>query len=98
MHIRVSDYHGNAISLMRKVGYTFQKQVSPQEIAFVRTIGSVGFPRFHVYIKKENNVFILNIHLDQHKETYGEASLHHGEYENDGALKKERERIESLLS
>jgi hypothetical protein len=35
--------------------------------------------------------------LDQKKETYGNSTRHHGEYEDEGALKTEVERIKSIL-
>lgn len=65
-------------------------------MAFVRPFGASGFPRFHVYAHMESSGMILNIHLDQHKETYGKKSLHHGEYGNEGALADEVKRIQSL--
>lgn len=97
MIITVSSPRENSVQLMRRLGYTFQKQVSPTEIAFIRSLGSSGFPRFHIYIKKNKNDFLLNIHLDQHKETYGKNTAHHGEYEDDGALGKEIQRIQNLI-
>ena len=48
-------------------------------------------------MNKEFNLEI-NIHLDQKKETYGNSTRHHGEYEDDGALKIEVERIKNILS
>jgi hypothetical protein len=39
----------------------------------------------------------INIHLDQKKGTYGEDTRHHGEYENDGALKEEVRRLKTFL-
>jgi len=98
MIISIPSPKENSITLMRRLGYTFQKQLSQEEIAFIRPLGRSGFPRFHIYMKKSGNDFVLNIHLDQHKETYGKASMHHGEYENDGALGEEMKRIQTLIS
>lgn len=39
----------------------------------------------------------INFHLDQKRETYGQDTRHHGEYEADGALKEEADRMISLL-
>jgi hypothetical protein len=97
MRIIVKQPKENSVNLMRRLGYGFQKQISNSEIAFIRPLGSSGFPRFHIYMKKSGNDFLIDIHLDQHKETYGEAPMHHGEYENDGALAKEVKRIKELL-
>jgi len=40
---------------------------------------------------------IINIHLDQKKETYGDSTRHHGEYENEGPLKIEVGRIMKII-
>jgi len=98
MQISIQSPRENSVNLMRRVGYVFQKQVSDQEIAFIRSLGTSGFPRFHVYMKKIGNDFFLNIHLDQHKETYGKDTAHHGEYDPAStALSREIERIQSIL-
>jgi len=97
MRIVVENPKENSVNLMRRLGYGFQKQVSDREIAFIRPLGRSGFPRFHVYMKKEGNAFLLDIHIDRHKETYGKTTAHHGEYEDDGALADEVRRIENML-
>lgn len=96
MRIVIERPQDNPIDIMRRLGYAFQKRAG-DEIAFVRAFGRSGFPRFHIYAKTENGNILLNIHLDQHKETYGNASMHHGEYDGDGALGEEVRRITSLL-
>lgn len=95
MQIVLHDIHESIPNIMRRLGYSFQKHVS-DEMAFIRPLGSSGFPRFHIYTKTTNSTLILNIHLDQHKETYGKGTMHHGEYGNDGAVKEEVSRIEAL--
>ncbi|QQS61737.1 MAG: hypothetical protein IPN70_02305 [Candidatus Moraniibacteriota bacterium] len=97
MQIYVKDFNGTAVSLMRKIGYVFQKQENSHELAFVRTLAQSGFPRFHIYVKKKDKELLLTIHLDQHKETYGQETLHHGEYACDGALGEEMKRIQHIL-
>ena len=39
----------------------------------------------------------INIHLDMKKETYGNDTRHHGEYENSGALAEEVRRLKAIL-
>lgn len=96
MRIKIEHPQENAIDISRRLGYAFQKHVG-EEIAFIRPLSRSGFPRFHIYTKMENSSIILNIHLDQHKETYGKNTMHHGEYGEDGALKDEVARINKLL-
>lgn len=96
MKITIPHPQENAIDISRRLGYAFQKHEG-SEMAFVRPLARSGFPRFHIYAKTENGAIILNIHLDQHKETYGKDTMHHGEYGNDGALSDEITRINQTL-
>lgn len=67
-------------------------------MSFVRPLARAGFPRFHIYAKVEGSDLIINIHLDQKKETYGQDTRHHGEYDLDSkALQDEVGRIKSIL-
>jgi hypothetical protein len=96
MKLTVEKIRENPVSLLRRAGYTFQRNEG-NEMSFVRPLARAGYPRFHMYAKVENFDLLINIHLDQKKETYGQATRHHGEYGNEGALKVEAERIKSIL-
>lgn len=97
MRIVIDRPPGNAIDISRRLGYAFQKHING-EMAFIRPLSRSGFPRFHIYTKTESGALILNIHLDQHKETYGKDTTHHGEYGSDGAMKEEIDRIKRILN
>jgi hypothetical protein len=97
MKITIEKVQGNPANALRRAGYSFQRQEG-QEMSFVRPLARAGYPRFHMYAKVENFDLLINIHLDQKKETYGQATRHHGEYEDEGALKVEAERIKNILS
>lgn len=84
----------NAVTIMRRLGYIFQYQKG-NEMSFVRPLGQGGFPRFHCYVKTESGRYVFGIHLDQKKETYGQETRHHGEYDHEGPLREEIERIRS---
>jgi len=96
MQIKFEAIKENPVSLLRRAGYIFQRKEN-DEMSFVRPLARAGFPRFHMYVKVEGIDMLINIHLDQKKETYGNDTRHHGEYENDGALKEEIERIKSII-
>ena len=81
---------------MRKAGYVFQRREN-DEMSFVRVLASAGYPRFHCYTKVDKVTLTVSFHLDQKKHTYGENTRHHGEYENDGPLKEETERLLSIF-
>lgn len=84
----------SAVTIMRRLGYTYQYEKNG-EMSFVRSLARAGFPRFHCYVKTERGRLVFSIHLDQKRETYGKETRHHGEYENDGALKEEMGRVEA---
>jgi len=67
------------------------------EMSFVRPMARSGYPRFHMYAHLEGTSLVINFHLDQKKETYGTGTRHHGEYEEEGALKVEATRIQQFL-
>jgi len=96
MKFEVKSIKENPVNLMRRIGYQFQRNEG-QEMSFVRPLARQGYPRFHVYATLNGYDLTISIHLDQKKETYGDAGRHHGEYGDDGALGTEVARIKSLL-
>lgn len=92
MKIHINPIAENPVSLLRRAGYAFQRQEN-KEMSFVRSLGSGGYPRFHCYTILDGLSLTINLHLDQKRHTYGEATRHHGEYENDGPVKEEAARL-----
>ena len=85
----------NLIILMRKIGYYFQgENEEKSELSF--TCPSRGYPRFHLFLRKENNNLAFNIHLDQKKPSYGKFTAHSGEY-NGEIIENEVQRIKQIL-
>jgi hypothetical protein len=97
MVIKIEKFRENPASFFRRAGYVFVRR-EDDEMSFVRAMARSGYPRFHIFAHMEKDDFVINIHLDQKKETYGSGTRHHGEYENSDALKKEVERIKKLFS
>ena len=96
MRIKIDNFRENTASFFRRIGYVFVRREN-DEMSFVKTLARSGYPRFHIFAHMEQDDLIINIHLDQKKETYGSGTRHHGEYENGGALKDEVERIKKLF-
>lgn len=96
MKLLIENPSDNAVTLFRRAGYTFQREAAG-EMSFVRPLGRSGYPRFHCYIKSDSRGIECSFHLDQKRETYGRATRHHGEYEEEGALADELARIESAI-
>lgn len=96
MQIKIEKIKENPVNLLRRAGYAFQRHEGG-EMSFIRPLAQAGYPRFHMYARVEDFNLLINIHLDQKKETYGENTRHHGEYENEGPLKTEVERINLII-
>ncbi|MFA7209617.1 MAG: hypothetical protein WC120_05045 [Parcubacteria group bacterium] len=96
MQLEIKNIKTSPVMLLRRAGYTFQRNEG-NEMSFVRALARAGYPRFHMYVSVVGTDMKINIHLDQKKETYGAGTRHHGEYEDDGALKVEVERLSGIL-
>lgn len=87
----------NVYNLVRKAGYRFQeKDEKNQELIFVRLLERSGYPRFHLYIKKVEEILIFDLHLDQKKPVYKGIPAHSAEYEGE-IVENEAERIKENL-
>jgi hypothetical protein len=96
MRIEIKNFSSNIGVALRRAGYHFQHQ-NGEEMSFVKSLASAGFPRFHIYANLKEDSLMLNLHLDQKKETYGDGVRHHGEYAENGPLKEEMERLKNIL-
>lgn len=96
MKIYVAGISENPTSLLRRAGYAFQRQEGG-EMSFVRSFSQSGYPRFHCYTKLDGMDLSINLHLDQKKHTYGEATRHHGEYADSPAVQEEAEHLVKML-
>lgn len=80
----------NIVSLLRDCGYRLHPKY---EDSYIRPISNVGFyPRWHLYLKNEKNIYIFNLHLDQKKASYRGQTAHSGDY-NEEIVKAEAKRI-----
>ncbi|MFA5776930.1 MAG: hypothetical protein WC906_00580 [Parcubacteria group bacterium] len=84
------------VSVFRRAGYIFQKNEG-NEMSFVLPMARSGYPRFHIYCHLEDANLIANLHLDQKKNTYGDETRHHGEYDNSGPVEQEANRLRSII-
>ena len=84
------------VSLARKIGYKPQAVSSEGEYSIIRILGRGDYPRFHIYVKRDNDSFIFSLHLDQKHTSYKGSHSHSGEYEGD-IVEKEAERIKNIV-
>ncbi len=74
--------------LKRKCGYF------PLKNSYVRRLGTHFYPRFHLYVGEDKNNYILNLHLDQKRPSYGNQTAHSGEYDGE-VVEEEAKRIKN---
>lgn len=112
MRIIIKNFKDNEATALRRAGYAFQRtegvpastrgdihsSTRGGEMSFIREFSRSGYPRFHIYARMENSDLMINLHLDQKKETYGKGPRHHGEYEESSEIKEEADRLKSLLN
>jgi hypothetical protein len=96
MVIKLEKISENPINLMRQAGYVFQRREG-DDTSFVRVLARAGYPRFHIYYRIEGGCLVVNLHLDQKRETYGNSTRHHGEYDNSAAVEQEAERLRNIF-
>ncbi len=85
----------NIYTLARKIGYHFQGEDKERgELIFTRP--PRGYPRFHLYLKIENENLFFDLHLDQKRPIYKGAPAHAGEYDSE-VVEKEAGRIKEIL-
>lgn len=86
-------------TLSRKIGYNYLgEDKDKKEWSFVRVLGVGGYPRFHLFVQRdqEKTQWTFKLHLDQKKPSYKGAPSHAGDYEGD-VLEREAERIKNIL-
>jgi len=90
IHIYKGKLEGNLYSFLRRCGY------APFYDSYVRVLSASGYPRFHLYVNENSDQYVLNLHLDQKRPSYGKETAHSGEYEGE-VVAKEADRIKQLL-
>ncbi|OGZ33453.1 MAG: hypothetical protein A2174_01365 [Candidatus Portnoybacteria bacterium RBG_13_41_18] len=100
MRLIFQNFKNNPRNLMQRAGYHFERQ-DPQtrEESYGRRLsGGADYPKFHIYVRRQGDELILNLHLDQKKPSYGDYTMHSGEYEDSKILQKEAENIKKIFN
>jgi hypothetical protein len=96
MVLKFENIKESPINIFRRAGYIFQRNENGEQ-SFILPMARNGYPRFHIYCHLEGTNLIVNLHLDQKKNTYGDETRHHGEYDNSGPVEQEANRIKSII-
>jgi len=85
----------NILNLVRSLGYRLESGAGG-EFNCVRPVGDMKYPRFHAFIKEDEDELVFNLHLDQKKPSYSGNRAHSGEHDGK-VVEEEVERIKKLL-
>ena len=82
--------------ILRQAGYNYLPGRGSREDSFVRALARSGYPRFHIYLKEENDIIEFNLHLDQKKPSYAGSHAHSGEYKGK-VVEEEIKRLKNAI-
>lgn len=86
----------NPGQFLRQAGYGFIIDNLTGNETFVRHFGAGRYPRFHMYVKEDENKIEFSLHLDQKKAMYAGQHAHSAEYDSP-TVKTEVERLKDML-
>ena len=83
-------------NILKKAGYVLINSYYTKKVSFARRLTRDHYPRFHIYIKENNDIIIIDIHLDQKKTSYNNANAHNAEYDS-SIIKEEVQRLKKII-
>lgn len=106
MLLKFENIKESPVNILRRAGYIFQRNENNPtsasrgetgEMSFTLPMSRNGYPRFHIYCHLKGDNLVINLHLDQKRQTYGDETRHHGEYDNSGPVEQEASRLKSII-
>ena len=93
MKISIQNPPTHARNFLRRLGYALY-QNREGEISYVRRLYGYDYPRFHIYVNREEpgTLIELTLHLDEKKPSYEGFTAHSGQYDGP-VVEEERKRI-----
>ena len=97
MKIVINNPSSHSRNLLRRAGYALHN-TRDGEISFVRRLHGDDYPRFHIYVNKEEpgKLIEFSLHLDEKRASYEGHTAHSGQYEGE-IVQQEQERILSSI-
>jgi len=83
-------------NLLKQAGFSYLIDKNSGEESFVRPLNRGYYPRFHLYLNRQNGKIIFNLHLDQKQASYAGARAHNAEYDGE-TVEAEMTRIKNLV-
>ncbi len=95
--INKNQINGTPEIFLRKAGYGYIRDRSRDTDSFVRRLGSGFYPRLHLYVDRQGDKIIFNLHLDQKQASYAGAHAHNAEYGGE-VVAGEMARLKGLVT
>lgn len=92
----LGQYQMNPRQLMRRAAYAEFIDPRTGEVSYVRRLGGGFYPRFHAYVKRREDGFEVNLHLDQKQASYHGHTAHSGEYEGE-VVEQEAKQLKKAI-
>ena len=86
----------NAKVLLQRAGYHEFIDPNTGKVSYIRRLGSEFYPRFHVYVKENEDERVISLHLDQKHVSYAGQKMHGGEYDGP-VVEEEIERLKVAI-
>ncbi len=98
MKIIIAKPYTHSRNLLRRAGYALHT-TREGNVSYVKRIHGDDYPRFHLYVNKEEpgKLMELSLHLDEKRPSYAGHTAHSGEYEGE-IIEQERNRILGTIS
>ena len=97
MELKLEKPNETMATLAKKIGYRIQGFDEKEEYNMVKPLAPNGYPRFHIYARKNEGTFHISLHLDQKRASYEGSFAHSGEYDGD-VVEKEAKKIINTLN
>ena len=91
-----SEIKVNPQRFLRQAGYGYIESYHTGEGSFVRRCTGNHYPRLHLYVHRNPETVVFNLHLDHKKASYQGAHAHNAEYEGE-IVEGELRRLRDLL-
>ena len=95
--VHQNQINGHPEQFLRNAGYGFIVDRRMGKESYVRRLGSGHYPRLHMYVKREGEKVIFDMHIDQKQASYaGAAHMHNAEHDGP-VVSEEIERLKHLI-
>lgn len=93
MEFSIAKNQNQGAVLLRRFGYATYTNREGKD-SYVRRIHGSDFPRFHLYVNKEDaSTLTCSLHIDQRAPSYSGSRMHGGDYDSE-VVRQEAARLQ----